>query len=45
MLVACLENADVEDADVRELLANMSIIHIETVYLTLLALYILEEAF
>ena len=46
LLVACLEDADMEDAAVRKLLATMSITDdIETVYLTLLAWYILEEVF
>ena len=46
MLSACLEDGNTEDEDVRQILSGMSITHdLETVYLTLLAWFILEEAF
>ena len=46
MLSGCLEDGDTEDEDVRQILSGMSITHdLETVYLTLLAWFILEEAF
>ena len=46
MLVACLEDGAIEDEKVRQILRGIPLTaDFETVYLTLLAWYILEEAF